>query len=153
QLGSDEEAKRALDTLSAIKTVKPDADMVVAYASSAIPARMALERQDWRAAAALPLRGQVAWEKFPFAEAHVEWTHAIGRARSGDAKGALAAADRLAALAAKIPSADPRTEYFAKHVLVEERAARALAACALGKHEEGLKGLRAAADEEDALGK
>src|SRR5262249_41904149 len=52
-----------------------------------------------------------------------------------------------------IPSADARTEYFAKHVLVEQRAARALVDLLGSKREEGLKALRAAADDEDALGK
>src|SRR5207248_11394186 len=54
------------------------------YASAAMPARLAMERGDWKAAALLkPIES-----KTPFTEALTYFSRAIGAARSGDAASA-----------------------------------------------------------------
>ena len=54
------------------------------FALAAIPARYALERQDWDAAAALEVRAS----RFPHAKAITHFARALGAARSGDVEAA-----------------------------------------------------------------
>jgi hypothetical protein len=68
QLAQDKAAKQVVDEAAAIQTVDVE-NFVAAYALAAIPARFALERADWNAAAALKLSpAGLAWNKFPQAE-------------------------------------------------------------------------------------
>ena len=153
QTGHTAKAKEALDRTYAIGKTFPEVDFVVAYAAGAIPARFALERRQWAEAAKLPLQQPTLWGKFPFAEAHLEFAHAVGAARSGNAALARKAAERLQALADKIPQADPKFQFFTKQVRMQQLAATGWVAYAEGKKEEALKILRTAADAEDKLGK
>jgi tetratricopeptide (TPR) repeat protein len=73
-----------------------------AYALAAVPARFAIERGQWRDAAALPVRWvKYSWDQFPWAEAVTHAARGLGAARTGDAaaaNGSIAELDRLVSL-------------------------------------------------------
>jgi hypothetical protein len=82
QLGQDGAAKALLDETMAIEKMDVD-NFVGAYAFASIPARYALEREQWAEAAALGLHPQtLAWDKFPQAEAVLVFARGLGAARS-----------------------------------------------------------------------
>ncbi|HEU5447986.1 MAG TPA: hypothetical protein VFW57_03145, partial [Acidimicrobiia bacterium] len=116
-----------------------------------IPARLVLERQAWEKAAALPIPPRPFWGQFAFAEAHLEFARAIGRARVTDIAGARQSIDRLGQLRDAVTN--PRFEYFRKHINVQMQAASGWLAVNEGRSDEGLRRLREAAGLEDALGK
>jgi hypothetical protein len=151
QTGQDARARAVVEHVGAIRKTFPEVDFVAAYALAAIPARYALERHAWREAAALPVPAGPFRERFPFTEAHLEYAHAIGRARLGDRPGARAALERLRQLRAA--TTDPRYGYFQQHLGVQEQAASAWLAHAEGHDAQALELLRRAADAEDVLGK
>lgn len=145
------EAKAIADRVANMRKTHPESDFVVAYAIGAIPARVVLERQAWREAAALAIPSRPFWAQFPFAEAHLEFARALGRTREGDLDGARESIERLRQLRDGVSG--PRFAYFRKHVDVQVQAASGWLAATDGRREEGLRLLRQAADLEDALGK
>jgi tetratricopeptide (TPR) repeat protein len=151
QTTRDDEARKIVDRVAGIEKTHPEIDFVVAYAVGAIPARFALERGAWAEAASLPIPPRRFWAEFPFAEAHLEFAHALGRARIGDLSGSRRAIERLGELRDAVTG--PRFEYFRKHVDVQVQAASGWLMAAEGRHHAALETLRQAADLEDALGK
>jgi Tfp pilus assembly protein PilF len=151
QTAQDRKAKEVLDQLAAIDRTAPENEMILAYASGAIPARYALERRAWTEAAALPVPDRPFWGRYPFAEAHIVYARAIGAARSGDVAGARRETARLGALSAAIT--EPKFKYFREHVSTQQNAASGVLAIAEGRRDEGLDALRRAASAEDSLGK
>src|SRR5690606_592453 len=98
QLAQDGAAKALLDEINAIEQLDVE-NFVAAYAFTAMPARYALERGDWAAAAALKLHPQnLAWDRFPQAEAILVFARALGAARNGDVEAARTDLDRLQVL-------------------------------------------------------
>ena len=151
QTGRFAEAEAVGDQVAAITKTHPEFDFAVAYAIGAIPARLVLERQAWQKAAALPIPPRPFWGQFSFAEAHLEFARALGRARVGDVAGARRSIERLGQLRDAVTN--PRFEYFRKHIDVQMRAASGWLVVSQGQLDEGLRQLREAADLEDALGK
>ena len=80
---ADLQLARDADALAVVKDAVglSSPDIAAAYARAAIPARYAVEREQWREAAALP---DPAASKFPYIEAMTLFARAIGAARSGD---------------------------------------------------------------------
>ena len=151
QTAQDDKARELLARLNAIDKTHPENDFAAAYAFGAMPARFALERRQWKEAAALQLRPMPFWAKMPFAEGHIVYAKAVGAARSGDLAAARAAADRLEELAAA--STEPRFKYFADQMEIQRAAALALIQLAEGKKDEAIAALRDAADRDEVLGK
>ena len=151
QTAQDQKAKEVMDQLARVTKIFPELDFAAGYAFGAIPARYALERRQWKEAAALEIRPMTFWSKLPFAEGHVAYARAVGAARSGDLQRARAAASRLEELIRA--STDPRFRYFAEQMGTQRKAALALIALAEGKREDAIEQLRRAAAEEDSLGK
>ena len=145
------EAEAVGDRVAAMTKTDPEINPTVAYAMGAIPARLVLERQAWGKAAALPIPPRPFWGQFSFAEAHLEFARAVGRARIADFAGARRSIDRLGQLRDAVTN--PRFEYFRKHIDVQIQAASGWLAASEGRRDEGLRSLRGAADLEDALGK
>lgn len=107
-----------------------------AYTLAAVPARVALERDDWEAAAALEARvGEFAWDRFPQMEAITWFARGIGAARAGDATAARWAAARLEDLRDAVPST---AGYWATQVEIQRLAVEAWAAWAEGDKEGAL---------------
>jgi len=123
-----------------------------AYAFAAAPARLALERHDWKSAAALRVQpAWFPWSRFRNAEALVHYASAIGAARGGDAAAARRSVEEIEAILKALPAT--RDYDWSGSIRAQWEAASALAAIAEGKKDEGLRLLRTAADREDAVDK
>jgi tetratricopeptide (TPR) repeat protein len=142
QLGRDDEARLTMEEalrFSGGDTPSP----AYPYAAAAMPARLAMERGDWKAAAQLkPIAS-----KMPFTEALTYFARAIGAARSGDVAAAEKDAAQLAEIHKRLETA--KNTYWATEVEVQRLAVAGWIAQAKGNAEEGAKLMRASADLED----
>jgi hypothetical protein len=144
----DADATRVLEQVEAVSNVDQRV-FQAAYAFAAIPARYALERRRWSAAAQLSVRPDwFPWAQFPFAEAITQFARALGSARSGNPSISRAAIDRMAALRDALANA-PQDYDWATQVEVQRLAASAWLAHAEGRNDDAVKSMRAAADLED----
>jgi tetratricopeptide (TPR) repeat protein len=107
------------------------------------PARYAIERGDWKAAAALQVR--------PSPLAHIQaisyFARALGAARSGNPEAAKADIARLGELRDRLRQA--KDAYWSEQVDIQAHVASAWVLYAEGRHEEARTAMSAAADAED----
>jgi hypothetical protein len=151
QQAKDTSARKALAEMAEI-TKLDENQFAAAYAFAASPARWALERHDWRAAAALQIKpAWFPWNRFRNAEALVHYARAIGAARAGNVVAARRSNDEIAAIRGAMPAT--RDYDWSGSIGAQWEAATALIALAEGKKDEGLRLLRMAADHEDAVDK
>jgi hypothetical protein len=151
QEGRDDKAKEIVDFAATVRETNPKMEFTAAYALAAIPARYALERNDWNAAAALAIPNVPHWSSFPFMEALIEYAHALGRAHTGDLDGAEQAIARMRQL--RDATHDPKFDYFKNHLDLQIKTASAWVTWVRGKPEDAVEVLRKTADAEDVLGK
>jgi tetratricopeptide (TPR) repeat protein len=151
QTGRDVEAREILE--AAAKAEKFDKqNFAAAYALTAIPARLALERRDWKAASAVELRpADFAWSKFPWVEGTVAFARAVGFARSGDVRSAKSEITRLEKLRDTLKEA--KNGYWADQTEIVRRESAAWLARAERKDSEALELMRSAAALEDTVDK
>jgi tetratricopeptide (TPR) repeat protein len=146
QMGQDAKAQAVLDEMRGISGFT-ETFIAGPYALAVSPARYAVERGDWSAAAQLAVR--------PTPLAHVEaMTHfarALGAARSGKPEAAQGDIAKLAELRDKLRAA--KDAYWAEQVDIQRQVATAWGLYAEGKHEDALKAMSAAADAEDKTDK
>jgi hypothetical protein len=154
QTGQDEAARRIMKSLPEIASrFDPQAVMsgaagpAVGFALAAIPARYALERQDWKQAAQLALRETA----FPYTEAMTWFARGIGAARLGQAPAAYESAAALQRLRERLLKTNET--YWAQQVEIQELEVGAWGALAAGKKEEALRQIQLAAESEDATEK
>jgi hypothetical protein len=142
QLGQD---KKAGDVVEAMNAVTGFTETAIAgpYARAASPARYAVERGDWKAAAALEVRPS----PLPQVQAMTYFARAVGAARSGDPASAKADIAKLAELQDKLVQA--KDAYWATQVDIQKQVATAWVLYAEGKRDEALSAMNAAADAED----
>ena len=151
QQAKDRSAQAVLAQMTAI-TKLDENQFAAAYAFAAAPARLALERHDWKSAAALRVQpAWFPWSRFRNAEALVHYASAIGAARGGDAAAARRSVEEIEAILKALPAT--RDYDWSGSIRAQWEAASALAAIAEGKKDEGLRLLRTAADREDAVDK
>jgi hypothetical protein len=151
QEAKDKSAANVLAEMSAITKLDED-QFAAAYAFAAIPARWALERHDWKAAAGLEIKpAWFPWSRFRNVEALVHYAKAIGAARAGDVTAARRSADDIAAIQKALPAT--RDNDWGGSIAVQRETATALIAVAENNKEEGLRLLRVAAGHEDAIDK
>ncbi len=117
------------------------------FALAAIPARYALERQDWKQAAQLALRET----PFPYTDAMTWFARGLGAARLGQAAAANESATALQQIRERLLKAGEN--YWALQVEIQELAVEAWAALAEGKKEEALRQMKSAAELEDGTEK
>jgi len=151
QEGQDARAKEIVDFAATVRKTNPELEFSAAYALAAIPSRYALERNAWSEAATLPVAELPHWSSFPSFEGLIEYSHALGRAHTGDIEGARKAIDRMQQL--RDSSTDPRLDYFKKHLDLQIQAASAWVMYSEGRKDEAVNLLRRVADAEDILGK
>src|SRR5437762_4109929 len=151
QQAQDAKAKEIVDFVATVRKTNPELEFSAAYALAAIPARYALERDAWSEAATLPVPELPHWSAFPSFEGLIEYSHALGRARTGDIEGARKAIDRMQQL--RDSSSDPRLDYFKRQLDQQMQAASAWVAYGEGKKDDAVNLFRRAADAEDILGK
>jgi tetratricopeptide (TPR) repeat protein len=151
QQAQDKAAKQLVDEAGAIRKVNVE-NFVAAYAFAAIPSRYALERGDWRQAAALTLSPpDLAWNQFPESEAILVFARGLGAARSGDVTGARRAVERLHALRDAMTAA--KSGYWAAQADFQIKAVNAWIALAEKRRAEAVQMMRAAAEAEEASDK
>ncbi|MFZ4406819.1 MAG: hypothetical protein ACOYOH_05745 [Paracraurococcus sp.] len=142
QLARDAAALGLMERAFTVK-VPANAGQVVAYPTAAMPARYAMERGDWNAAAQLiPPAGGT-----PFTQALSWFAKAVGAARSGQPALAEQAAAELATRQRALTAAG--NVYWAKEVEIQQRTAMAWIAFAGKNTAMGLRLMREAADLED----
>jgi tetratricopeptide (TPR) repeat protein len=149
QMGQDKAAQAVTEKAAAFEK-RPD-HFAAAYAFAAIPARVALERGNWAAAAKLPLTpaaGGYPWAKYPQAEAANAYARALGAAALRDAPAVAAELGRLEALRAR--AEELKLGYWVEQIGIQESVVRGFAAFKAGQVDPGLTGLRQAAAREDA---
>jgi tetratricopeptide (TPR) repeat protein len=142
QLAQDSKARILVDQIAALP--KQDYPNLPGFTAVAvIPARYALERGDWVAAAALPL---VSTGR-PQADSLVRFTRGLGMARSGDLPGAKREIQAMQDLRSALEKASQA--YWADRTEEQMLAVSAWVAHAEGKRDQAVKLMRAAADGED----
>ena len=151
QQAQDKEANRLAEEVGAIREVNVE-NFVAAYAFAAIPSRIALERGDWKQAASLELSpGDLAWSKFPQAEAVLVYARGIGGARSGDIELARKVLMRLQTLKDAMTAA--RLTYWAGQTDFQMETVKAWIALAEKRNDEAIQLMRVAAEKEEASDK
>ena len=151
QTGRDGAARRVVQEIAEYRKAEPES-LAAAYALVAVPARYALERRNWNEAAAITMPAiTFSWARYPWAEAIIVYTHALGSARTGNVAAAEKDVERLAALRDALTQA--KNTYWADQVEVQRRAAAAFVARAKGNAGESLALLRSAADLETSMDK
>jgi hypothetical protein len=154
QTAQDAAARRVLDRLPGIAARFNPATMCGAapgsaglFALATIPARYALERGDWSAAAALDAKTT----SFAWVDAQGRFARALGAARAGRADSARADIEQLSALRDKLSAANDT--YWAGQVDIQRRIVEAWVAYAAGRRDDAIAQLTAAAAAEDATDK
>jgi tetratricopeptide (TPR) repeat protein len=142
QLGQDNQALAVMDEM--MKETEFKATVAAAdYALAAAPARYAVERGDWNAAAQLSVRPS----SFNYVTAMSHFARALGAARSGKPEAAKAEVTKLTELRDKLREA--KDAYWSEIVDIQRQVAAAWVLHAEGKTDEALKAMSAAADAED----
>ena len=155
QTAQDSEAQRVLAQLNAIQRADPPI-FSVAYAATAIPARVLLERRMWKEAASLELpdnvRNLAPLDQFKWGQSHIHFARAVGAARTGEVARARDELSKLTTLeeAITVPAGtyDWRTQ-----VSIERQIAQAWIAHSERRQDEALRIMRTAADLDDATEK
>jgi hypothetical protein len=121
-------------------------DFKVGYAATAMPARYAVERRDWKASAALAVHD----ENLPQVSAITHWARA-GLARGGNAGAAEREVERLKQCLERVQAA--KDDYWASQVEIQIAEANAWIAQGKRKGGDAIALMRSAADVEDQLEK
>ena len=142
QLGQDEKAKAVIDEMNTV-TGFTETFLPGPYALAVSPARYAVERGDWKAAAELQVRPS------PLAQvqAITYFARALGAARSGNPDAAKADIAKLAELEDRLR--DAKDAYWSEQVDIQRQVATAWVLYAENKHDDALVAMSAAADAED----
>lgn len=154
QIDDQNSARAAADEAAAARRFD-EPNFAVGYAVAAIPARLALERHDWRAAAALEAPTvDLPWQQFPYALAITHFTQAVGAARIGQAVRARAALESLRSIQQQLTTTPVPGPYdWAGQVESMRLAASAWVARSEGRNDEALTQAAAAAELEEQAGK
>jgi hypothetical protein len=143
QLGRFGDAKRVIDEMRLLPSLQ-QSDTKIAFAVAAIPARYALERHDWRAAAKLappPAGGN------PRTAALTQFAIGIGASRSGDAAAAKRAEEALTGYVDAL--ARGGDNLWRSQVAVQQMGVAAWRLFAEGHRDQAVAAMRSAAEEED----
>jgi len=151
QMGQDNAAadvvERAVSLTEQVNITAVGATQAGAFAIAAIPARYALEREDFAAAANLSVNPA----ETPHTQAMTHFARAVGAARSGDLNAASEDIDMLAAL--KQRAEQNRDAYWSEQIDIQLQVAKAWVTFIQGEHDLGIAQLRAAAEIEDGTDK
>jgi hypothetical protein len=152
QMAQDQKAlevvQRAQALVSQVDITAVGATQAGAFAIAAIPARYALERGDFAAAAALEV---VPAETTPHTQAITHFARALGAARIGQPEAAVRDIAMLAELRERARAR--QDAYWTEQIDIQHQAATAWAAFAAGDREEGIRLMSTAADLEDSTDK
>ena len=141
QLGQDKNAKAVLDEMTTVSGFT-ETFLVGPYALAVSPARYAIDRGDWKAAADLPIRPS----PLPHVQAVTYYARALGAARSSNPEAAKAEIAKLVTLRDALRGKDA---YWSEQIDIQSQVASAWLLYAEGKFDEALAAMSAAADAED----
>jgi len=144
QLSQDVKARALIDKGVAYALQKPPILNGNKNSVAAMPARYALERADWKGAAALP----VTSNNWAYADSITRFARGLGMARSGDPASARQEIDAMKRLRDDLKSANE--SYWVARTDEEITAVAAWIALADGNRAQAEQMMRAAADGEDA---
>lgn len=151
QRGEDEKVLPLLREVASTRKISSE-NFAGYYALAAIPVRYVLERRDWERASKLQVEpAALNWKNHPYAEALITFGRAVSAARKGDVESARADLARLGEFQGALEAA--KNAYWAQQVEINRRAVEGWIARALGRDEEAIAHLRAAADLEDSTEK
>jgi tetratricopeptide (TPR) repeat protein len=141
--------KDALQIIQQLKNSPPlnAGDFKIAYASTAMPIRYAVERGQWADAALIVSPTGAP----PHVVAIAVWARGLGLARTGHADDARAEVDKLRQLEDQLRTSG--NTYWATQVQILTREVMAWSAQTDGKIDEAVTLMRTAADKEDAIEK
>jgi tetratricopeptide (TPR) repeat protein len=146
QTGRDTHAAQVIQQLRNMSKLNTG-DFKIAYASTAMPVRYAVERSQWADAASIvPDTGAP-----PHVLAIAFWARGLGLARSGRATQARAEIDKLRQIEHQLRTS--ANDYWATQVQILTREVMAWSAQADKNPDEAAALMRASADEEDAIEK
>jgi tetratricopeptide (TPR) repeat protein len=153
QMGMDAQAKANMDHAMKLATMTGGTQGAAGagpntFAMAAIPARYAMERQQWDEAAKLEPRPAPGT---PYTEAITHFVRAVGAARAGRPADAAADVARLAALRDR--EIEMKDEYWASQVDIQRRGAEAWVMFAQGRTAPAIAQMRETADMEDLTDK
>ena len=146
QSGHDKDATQVIQQLKNMPNLNAD-DFKIAYASTAMPVRYAVERGQWADAAGIVSPTGAA----PQVVAITVWARGLGLTRSGRAAEARTEIDRLRQIEEQLRTSG--NSYWATQVGILTREGMAWSAQADKKPDEAAALMRASADEEDAIEK
>jgi tetratricopeptide (TPR) repeat protein len=154
QSGQDNKARVVMEEMAAIKRVDPP-NFKVAYSVTAIPARFALERRQWKDAATMPMPRDLeglSWTSFKWAAAHIHFARAVGAAHIGDTAAVRREVEKLSNIRRDL--LEVKGDYdWGKQVEIERQVAAAWLAFSEGKQEEAIRMMRSAAELDEATEK
>jgi tetratricopeptide (TPR) repeat protein len=153
QMGMDSQAKVNIEHVMRLASSGTGAQGAAGagpntFALAAIPARYAMERQQWAEAAVLEPRPA---PNTPYTEAITHFVRAIGAARAGRPVDAAADVAKLAALRDR--EIEMKDEYWSGQVNIQRLGADAWVMFAKGMKDAALKQMRETADMEDLTDK
>ena len=146
QSGQVKNAKSVLEEMNSLPSL-PGITLTGNYAIAAIPARYSMELSEWNQASELQARG----ESTPWAQAITWMAIGVGSARLNNLERAAQAEKTLAGL--RDATVKQNNTYWANQVEVQRREVGAWIAEQSGKHEDGLKLMRSAAELEESMDK
>lgn len=145
QLAQDKQAAATIATAASTRERGDRPPSIVNFtALAAMPARYALERADWKGAAALP----VTTSAYPQADSLTRFARGLGYARTGNPSAATGEIDAMRVLLAALEKTDEA--YWADRTREQILSVSAWLARASGRNDEALALMRQAADGEDA---
>ena len=154
QIDDQAKARTAFDEAAAARRFD-EPSFAAGYALAAIPARWALERRDWKAAADLDVPSvDLPWQQFPYAVAITHFARALGAARSGQLDRARQGVDELRTIHQRLTASPVPGPYdWTGQVESMRLAASAWIARGEGRNDEAVAQARAAAELEEKVGK
>lgn len=151
QEADDDKALEQISYLKTIRDVSPQ-NFKVAYAYAAMPARYALERKDWEAAAGLNLEpADFPWDKFLWEKANNNFGRLLGAVHTGSIENAHEELNALRSIHARL--VDANESYKANLVLIQLKAGEAWIKVAEGQEDRAIELMTEATDLEEATAK
>jgi hypothetical protein len=151
QMGQDRDARKILDSLPHVQPGDA-AYFAGLYATASIPARLAVERHNWKEAAALTLPlNTFPGGRYLWTEGDLYFARTLRAARLGDAPAATTALQQLTTVRDNL--LHEQNAYSADQVDIQREIVTAWITAAQGQSDAALQKMRAAADHEDATEK
>ena len=151
QQARDEAVKEQLDYLQSMEIVFP-MNNKDAYTFAAVPTRYALERKDWKAAAALELKpDNFPWSDFPWEKSIISFGRVLGAVHIRNTDVAKAGLAELQASHATL--LEKNQTYEANQVQIQIKASEGWIQFSLGNKAEAIRLMTEAATMEDATEK